>query len=165
MLAVGGTYLQAVASAARVQSQEAQVANAQAVYNQAVVRKTAGVNSKIDVMRSLVELQTQKQRLSSLSADFDKQKISLARVIGVSEDREIGFVEPLHYEEVAIPETARAISQAESRRADLQAMSVQVRAAQIALWPHTPNGFLLPLSTAITACSAQIRPTRTGCLQ
>ena len=133
VLAVGGTYLQTVALAARLQSQQAQVNNAQAVYNQAVVRKTAGTNSKIDVMRSLVELQTQKQRLSSLAADLAKQKISLARVIGLSEDREIGLAEPLHYEEITVPDAARAISQAEAHRADLQAMSAQVRAAEIAL--------------------------------
>ena len=47
---------------------------------------------KIDVMRSLVELQTQQQRLSSLEADLRKQKIALARVIGLPLDRELMLV-------------------------------------------------------------------------
>jgi hypothetical protein len=56
VLAVAGTYLQTIATAARIESQRAQVANAQAIYNQAEVRKTAGTNARIDVMRTLVEL-------------------------------------------------------------------------------------------------------------
>ncbi len=133
VLAVGGTYLQTVAYAARVASQHAQVENAQAVYNQAVTRKAAGTNSKIDVMRSLVELQTQKQRLNSLEADLEKQKIALARVIGLSQDRQISLTEPLNYRDVVIPDARAAIGQAESRRADLLALQTQVTAAQIAL--------------------------------
>ncbi len=132
-LAVGGTYLQTVAAAARVASQRAQVDNAQAVYNQAVVRKTAGTNSKIDVMRSLVELQTQQQRLSSLDADLRKQKIALARVVGLPQDREFILAEPLTSNEVRIPSASSAIEQANRRRADLQAAEAQVRAAEQAL--------------------------------
>jgi outer membrane protein TolC len=132
-LAVGGTYLQTVAAAARVESQRAQVDNAQAVYNQAVVRKTAGTNSKIDVMRSLVELQTQQQRLSSLEADLRKQKIALARVVGLPQDRELILTEPLTTNEVPIPSASSAIEQADRRRADLQSAEAQVRAAEQAL--------------------------------
>ena len=89
VMAVAGSYLQTVAMAARLDSQRAQVDNAKAVYDQAVVRKSAGTNARIDVTRSLVELQTQQQRLASLEADFRKQKIALARVIGVPLDREL----------------------------------------------------------------------------
>src|SRR5690242_15152730 len=114
-LAVGGSYLQTVAAAARVASQRAQVTNAQAVYNQAVVRKSAGTNSKIDVMRSLVELQTQQQRLSSLEADLQKQKIALARVVGLPQDRELILSEPLTAGEASIPDASSAIEQAHRR--------------------------------------------------
>ena len=62
VLAVAGSYLQTVATGARIVSQTAQVANAQAVYHQAEVRKAAGMNARIDVMRTLVELDAQKQR-------------------------------------------------------------------------------------------------------
>lgn len=133
VLAVGGTYLQTIASAARVESQQAQVDNAQAVYRQAVTRKAAGTNSKIDVTRSLVELQTQQQRLSSLEADLRKQKIMLARVIGLAQDRELILSEPLSFHETAIPNTPAAIEQAFRRRADLQAATSQVSAAEQAL--------------------------------
>ncbi len=133
VLAVGGTYLQTIAAAARVDSQRAQVNNAKAVYDQAVTRKSAGTNSKIDVMRSLVELQTQQQRLSSLEADARKQIITLARVIGLAQDRELVLSEPLSFRDTSVPEAAAAIAQAKRRRADLQSAEAQVRAAEQAL--------------------------------
>lgn len=58
-LAAAGTYLQTIATAARVTSQQAQVDNARSIYNQAVIRKQAGTNARIDVTRSLVEFQTE----------------------------------------------------------------------------------------------------------
>ena len=130
VLAVGGTYLQTAAAEASVTSQRAQVDNAQAVYQQAVTRKAAGTNSKIDVMRSLVELQTQQQRLSSLEADLRKQRIALARVIGLPLDRELMLSEPLAFSTVAVPDVSAALQQAYVHRADLQSADAQVRAAE-----------------------------------
>lgn len=133
VLAVASSYLQAVAAGSRIDSQRAQVANAQAVYGQAEVRKTAGTNARIDVMRTLVELQTQKQRLNSLEADWRKQKIALARAIGLPLDREIVLSEPLASGQAEIPEARASIVQAFDNRQDLQAASAQVRAAEHAL--------------------------------
>jgi outer membrane protein TolC len=133
VLAVGGTYLQTLSTAARIASQQAQVANAQAIYNQALVRKQAGTNARIDVTRSLVELQTEQQRLSSLSADYRKQVIALARVIGLPQDREIELSDALDSSPTTLPDTAQAIQSAFSHRADLEATAAQVKAAELAL--------------------------------
>ena len=133
VLAVGGTYLQVLALAANVLSQEAQVNNAQAVYEQAQTRKAAGVNAKIDVMRSLVELQTEQQRLSSVTADLRKRKITLARIIGVPLDRELTLSETLHFESSEVPAVNSEIQLAWHNRADLQAAEAQVKAAELAL--------------------------------
>ncbi len=133
VLAVGGSYLQTVATAARVASQQAQVDNAQAIYTQAEVRKAAGTNARIDVTRSLVELQTEQQRLLSLQADFKKQLIALSRIIGLPQDRELVLSEPLSFNTAAIPQPADAIQAALTHRADLQASAAQVKAAEFAL--------------------------------
>ena len=53
VLAVAGAYLQTVATEVRIRSQQAQVANAQAIYDQAQIRKTAETNARIDVTRTL----------------------------------------------------------------------------------------------------------------
>jgi outer membrane protein TolC len=130
VLAVGGSYLQVVSTAARVASQRAQVANAEAIYQQAQVRKAAGTNARIDVTRSLVELQTEQQRLSSFEADLRKQTIALARIIGVPQDRELTLSEPLNSTPAAVPDAAIAIQNAFQHRADLQASQAQVQAAE-----------------------------------
>ena len=133
ILAVAGTYLQTLAASSRLMSQQAQVENAQAVYNQAVVRKAAGTNARIDVVRSLVELQTQQQRLSSIESDFRKQKIALARLIGLPLDRDLQLRETFSSEPVALPDVNNVLGQAFSRRADLRALEAQARAAELAL--------------------------------
>jgi len=130
VVAVAGGYLQVIATSARIDSQRAQVANAQAVYDQSQIRKEAGTNAKIDVMRTLVELQTQKQRLTSLESDLRKQKLSLARAIGLPLDRELVLTEPLAPDTIPIPEPATAVQQALAQRSDLLAAEAQVRAAQ-----------------------------------
>jgi outer membrane protein TolC len=133
VLAIGGTYLQTLAAAARVDSQRAQVQNAQAIYNQAVIRKQAGTNAKIDVMRSLVELETEQQRLSSLDADFRKQRIALARIVGLPLGQDFTLSEPLAFSRSTIPDPGSAIELAFARRSDLRAAEAQVRAAERAL--------------------------------
>jgi outer membrane protein TolC len=96
------------------------VANAQAVYNQAEVRKTAGTGAKIDVMRTLVELQTQKQRLNALEADWRKQQLALARAIGVPLDHDLVLTEALTPADIGVPDAGASIQQAIDNRPDLK---------------------------------------------
>jgi outer membrane protein TolC len=133
VLAVGGSYLQTIATAARVESQRAQVANADAINRQAQVRKEAGTNARIDVTRSAVELQTEQQRLSSLEAELRKEKIALARLIGLPQDRELLFADPLALQPAPLPDANAAVQEAFTRRADLRALEAAVKAAEMAL--------------------------------
>ncbi|HEX5229357.1 MAG TPA: TolC family protein, partial [Bryobacteraceae bacterium] len=131
VLAVAGAYLQTVATAARVDSQRAQVDNARAVNHQAEVRKEAGTNARIDVTRTLVELQSQQQRLNALQSDLRKQKLALERVIGVPLDREIVLSDPLAFNSPSVPNTSETIQQAFQARWDLTAAESQVHAAEL----------------------------------
>jgi outer membrane protein TolC len=131
VLAVAGAYLQTIAIDAGVGSQRAQVENAQAVYRQAEVRKEAGTNARIDVTRTLVELQGQQQRLNALQSDLRKQKLVLARLIGVPLDRELILSDPLAFSPPPVPEAAGVVQQAFQKRWDLQAAESQVHAAEI----------------------------------
>jgi outer membrane protein TolC len=131
VLAVAGAYLQTVATDARAKSQRAQVDNAQAVYHQAEVRKEAGTNARIDVTRTLVELQGQQQRLNALESDLRKQKLVLARLIGVPLDRDLTLSEQLAFNPPPVPEAAGAVQQAFQKRWDLRAAESQVHAAEI----------------------------------
>ncbi len=133
VLAVAGAYLQTIATEARVVSQRAQVDNAQAVYHQAEVRREAGTNARIDVTRTLVELQSQQQRLTALESDVRKQKLAFARLIGVPLDRELILSEPLAFQAGTVPEAAAALEQAFQNRWDLKAAESQVHAAELVL--------------------------------
>ena len=131
-LAVSGSYLQIQASAARIQTADAQIETAKAVYQQAVDRNRSGLNARIDVNRSLVELQTQQQRLTSLVNDFEKQKIALARLIGLPMAQAFTLADATPYHDVPAPDVNGIIQVAFTNRADVQAAAAQAKAAQLA---------------------------------
>ncbi len=131
-LAVSGSYLQILASTARIQTANAQIQTAQAVYQQAVDRNRSGLNARIDVNRSQVELQTQQQRLTSLVNDFEKQKITLARLIGLPMAQAFTLADSIPYHELPAPDVNGLIQQALTGRADVQAAAAQMKAAELA---------------------------------
>src|SRR5262249_40195396 len=100
VLVVAATYLQAIASQARVATSEAQVATAQALYQQAQDQKNAGLSAGIDLLRSQVELQTQQQDLIAARNDFAKQKLALARMIGLPLAQQFTLSDTAPYEAV-----------------------------------------------------------------
>ena len=83
VLVVANLYLQAVAGQARIEAARAQLNTAQALHQRAVDMKAAGTAPGIDVLRAQVELQAQQQRLIFFQNEFEKQKLSLARAIGL----------------------------------------------------------------------------------
>ena len=131
VLAVTGAYLQVIASQSRVDTARAQIATAQVSYTQAVDRNHSGLNARIDVNRSLVELQTQQQRLNSLLNDLAKQKIYFARLIGLPQAQSLVLTdtEPFRRTET-LPGVNQMILLAWERRPDVRAASAQVRAAE-----------------------------------
>jgi len=129
-LAVTGSYLQILASTARIETAKAQIDAAQAVYQQAVDRNKSGLNASIDVNRSLVELQTQQQRLISITNDFEKQKIALARLIGLPLGQVFTLADTIPYAPPAAPNLDELIREALADRADVQAASAQMKAAE-----------------------------------
>jgi outer membrane protein TolC len=130
VLAVGGSYLEVVASAARVDSARAQVETARAVFAQATRQNEAGVNARIDVDRSQVELQTQRLRLISLETDLATQKLALGRIIGLPPGQEITLTTTVEYAPGHEPSLRDALASAFANRGDLQAADAQVRAAR-----------------------------------
>jgi outer membrane protein TolC len=77
VLAVGNSYLQAIAGSARVETTQAQVNTAQTLYDRAVDQQKAGTIPAIDRLRAQVELQSRKQQLIAARNDYAKQKLTL----------------------------------------------------------------------------------------
>lgn len=133
VLAVGGVYLQAGAASARILAARAQVATAQAVYQQAYDRNQAGTSPRIDATRARVELQTEQQRLRSLETDYDKQRLTLARIIGLPLGQGFSLADEMSYAPLEGLTHEQALDRAMKNRADLQAAQAQVRAAELAV--------------------------------
>jgi outer membrane protein TolC len=131
VLATGNAYLQAIAEAARVETAQAQVETAHALYDKAVAQQQAGVAPAIDTLRAQVEYQTRRQQLIAATNDFAKQKLSLARVIGLAAGQEFELADKAPYEAFPIPDLATSLQRAYALRSDYKAAQRRVAAAQL----------------------------------
>jgi outer membrane protein TolC len=130
VLAVGYTYLQAIADEARIETAQAQVDTAQALYDQATDQVTAGTSPAIDGLRARVELLTRQQQLIQAKNNFAIQKLTVARVIGLAPGQEFELTDKSPYqpfEGIALDE---ALKRAYASRSDFQAAMTDVRAAE-----------------------------------
>src|ERR1700686_1628733 len=131
VLAVGNAYLLAIATAARIETADAQVINAQALYNKAADQQKAGLSPAIDTLRSQVELQTRQQQLIAARNDFAKQKLSLARVIGLPPGQGFVLTEKAPYQALTPLPLETYLQRAFTSRSDYQAAQAQVRSAEL----------------------------------
>ncbi|MGD1209919.1 MAG: TolC family protein [Candidatus Acidiferrales bacterium] len=130
ILAVGYTYLQAIADEARIETADAQVKTAQALYNQASDQVKAGTSPAIDALRAEVELKSRQQGLIQAKNDFAIEKLALARVIGLAPGQEFELTDKSPYEPFAGLTVDEALKRAYASRSDFQAALADVRAAE-----------------------------------
>lgn len=130
VLAVGANYLLTIANESRVTSAEAELKAAQALYQLAVDQENAGIAPQIDTLRARVQLQTQQSILIQAQNDLEKQRISLARVIGLPVQQKFKLVNRVPYQ--PLPESAieNAYERALQTRPDYQAALASLKAAQ-----------------------------------
>jgi outer membrane protein TolC len=130
-LAVGNSYLQAIAAAARVETAEAQVKSAQALHDKAADQQKAGVSPAIDTLRSQVELQARRQQLIVARNDLAKQRLTVARIIGLPPGQEFVLTEKAPYQALAALPLDVYLQRAYASRADYQAAMAKVRSAEL----------------------------------
>jgi outer membrane protein TolC len=131
VLAVGNSYLQAIAAAARVETAEAQVKNAQALYDKAADQQKAGLIPALDTLRSQVELRTRQQQLIAARNELAKEKLSVARIIGLAMGQEFVLTEKAPYQSLTPSPLEGYLQRAYASRADYQAAEAHVRAAEL----------------------------------
>jgi outer membrane protein TolC len=132
VLAVANLYLLAVAQSARVDAAQAQLQTAQVLYQQAVHQKNAGVVAGIDVLRAHLQLQNRQQRLVAAKNDFEKQKLDLARAIGLSSAQQFTLVDAMPYAAAPLIDLQQALQHAHQQRRDIQRAEALVKAAEAA---------------------------------
>jgi outer membrane protein TolC len=130
VLAVGYVYLQAIADEARIETAEAQVKTAKALYDQAADQIDAGTSPDIDGLRTKVELQNRQQQLIQAKNNFAIQKLTVSRVIGLAPEQEFDLTDKSPYQPFEDITVDEALKRAYASRSDYQAVMTDVRAAE-----------------------------------
>jgi outer membrane protein TolC len=133
VLTVLDLYFQAVSGASRVRAVEAQVTSARALNSRAADLKSAGVVPGIDVLRAQVELQSAEQRLIQARNDLSREKLNLARAIGLPLGQEFTLVNDLPGGATQIETLPDLLNRSYASRPDAKAAESRLRAAQEAV--------------------------------
>ncbi len=131
--AIGNAYLQIIADTARVTATQAEIEADNAVYTNAVRRHDAGTAIGIDVLRSQVELKQRQQTLVAVTNQFQKDKLTLGRIIGLPIGQDFTVSDPSPSVPLESMSLQDALAKAYERRPDFQAARAKLLAAQLSL--------------------------------
>jgi outer membrane protein TolC len=129
-LAVRNLYLLSVADESRMKAAKAQADTARALFNQATDLKTAGVVAGIDVLRAQVQMRTQDQRSIVAENEYEKQKLQLARAIGLPLGQSFTLADAIPYAPIQTLALDEALKRASSSRDDFKAAEARLQAAE-----------------------------------
>jgi len=130
VLVVGNAYLLTLADETRVASVEAQVATAKISLNQAVANHQAGTAPLLDELRARVDYQSLEQQLIAARNSLEKDKLALARTIGLPLAQSFNLSDKAPYAAFDQLDVEATIRQAHANRKDLAAMVEQAKAAE-----------------------------------
>jgi outer membrane protein TolC len=131
-LTVGTAYLQVQSSEARVETAKAELDSARELEAQALNRVNSGLAAEIDGFRATVQRQTSEQRLTVAAANFDKDKLTLARLIGLPSGQQFNTVSKAGYQPWIGGDLTSLLAQARNDRADIKAAAATASATQLA---------------------------------
>ncbi len=129
VLAVGGIYLHVLSDKANVASQAGQTKQAEESYKQTNAEYDAGTANIVDNNKSLIQFKTQQQRLISIQNGFAKDKMQLARLIGLPAGQSLELEEDLPREVAGALTVEQAIKLAYQERPEIKSARLQLEAA------------------------------------
>lgn len=132
VLSVGNAYLLVIADQARVRSSQAQVQTSKVSFDQAHQQHLAGTSPLLDELRAQVDYQTQQQNLIQAQATLDKDKLALARVIGLNVAQQFLLTTDTPYVQMDGIDPDAAVAAALGDRKDLQGFLEQLKGAKAA---------------------------------
>ncbi len=130
VLTVGNAYLTCIADKSRIDEEQAQVDSSKISLDQAVNNHQAGTAPLLDELRARVDYQTQQQALITAQNAYDKDRIALARAIGLSLEQRFELTSQAPYAPLDNVDPDTAVKQALASRSDLKALREQVAAAE-----------------------------------
>jgi outer membrane protein TolC len=105
VLVIVSNYLLVIADQSEVESATSQRDTAKALFQQTSDQKTAGLASAVDVLRSQVQLQSREQKLIVAQNNLAKQKLVLARAIGLPLGQKFEITSRVPYRELKAVES------------------------------------------------------------
>ncbi len=130
VLTIGNAYLMVLADRARITAEEAEVANAKVSLDQATAAHDAGTSPRLDVLRAQVDYQNAQQQLVQARNGFEKDKLSLARAIGLPTEQQFRLTDTTPYAPADSVTLEQAFEQALANRKDLQGLQQSVISAE-----------------------------------
>jgi outer membrane protein TolC len=130
VLTVGNAYLLCIADASRIDAVNASLATSKVSLDQATASHDAGISPRLDVLRAQVDYQNEQQNLISATNQLAKDKIALARTIGLPLDQAFRLTDTEPYVALDNLDPAAAFSLALKNRKDLAAANEQIAAAR-----------------------------------
>lgn len=130
VLLIAYAYLQTLADSARVDEARTEVNTAQTLFQKASDQLKAGIAPALDALRAQVELQSERTRLRQFENDYAKDKLNLARMIGLPLAQEFTLADKIPYESLPTLTLTEAMDQAFRSRPDYQSLEAQVRSAE-----------------------------------
>jgi outer membrane protein TolC len=130
VLTVGNAYLLVLADEAQVASIDAQVSTSKVSLDQAVANHQAGTAPLLDELRARVDYQSLDQQLIVARNSLEKDKLALARTIGLPMEQSFNLTDKAPYAAFDQMDVDAAIHQAHLNRKDLAAMVEQTSAAK-----------------------------------
>jgi outer membrane protein TolC len=128
---VVSNYLLVIADQSRVDSALAQQATAKALLKQTADQQKAGLAAAVDVLRANVELQARDQELIVARNNLAKQRLVLARAIGLPTGQAFVITTEVPYEPLRMSTLGEALQQAYASRPDYKSQIAQLHAAEM----------------------------------
>jgi len=130
VLTVGNAYLLVLADQSLVTSLQAQVATSKISLDQAIANHQAGTAPLLDELRARVDYQTLEQQLISAQNGLEKDKLALARTIGLPLAQKFNLMDTAPYSAFDLIDVDKAIRDAHANRKDLAAMIEQTKSLE-----------------------------------
>jgi outer membrane protein TolC len=130
VLTVGNAYLLCLTDGARVEATRSQLATAKVTLDQATAAHDAGTSPKLDVLRAQVDYQSEEQNLISATNQVAKDKIALARTIGLPLDQAFQLTDSEPFKALDAISPDAALQQALKNRKDIAGDQETVKAAE-----------------------------------
>lgn len=131
VLNVGTTYLETLALGANVDNTTALLATDREILRQAHAEHLAGTVANLDELRARVTYQQQEQTVVAAANALEKEKIALARQIGLPPEQELRLTDAVPYADLTRLTLDEARSRAYRDRQDYQTLQHAVRAAEL----------------------------------